>query len=95
MKAILVFIDGTICDGRQRYQLVDTPEFYQRESLLADMVVPGSLEALHELARRYELVYIGAQQSPHFRSRKNGCEKRGFHPGKSCWQKARTSGWRW
>jgi hypothetical protein len=61
MKAILIFIDGTICDGRHRYHLADTPEFYQRETMLADLAVPGSLQALQELARRYQLVYIGAR----------------------------------
>ncbi len=81
MKAILVFIDGTICDGRQRYQLVDTPEFYQRESLLADMVVPGSLEALHELARRYELVYIGARPESTLPVTEEWLRKAGFPPG--------------
>ena len=48
MKAILVFIDGTICDGRQRYHLADTPDFYQREVMLTDLPVPGSVQAIAE-----------------------------------------------
>ncbi len=62
MKAILVFIDGTICDARQRYHLgIGTPEFYRREEMLKDVAVPGSVQCLKELAHRYELVYIGAR----------------------------------
>ena len=61
MKAILVFIDGTICDGRQRYHLADTPDFYQPQVMLADQAVPGSVQALQTLATRYQPVYIGAR----------------------------------
>jgi hypothetical protein len=62
MKAIPVFIDGTICDASQRYHLgIGTPEFYRREEMLKDVAVPGSVQCLHELAQRYELVYIGAR----------------------------------
>jgi hypothetical protein len=42
MKAIPVFIDGTICDASQRYPLgVGTPEFYRREEVLKDAAVPA------------------------------------------------------
>jgi nitroreductase len=62
MQAILVFIDGTICDASQRYHLgIGTPEFYQCEEMLQDAAVPGSVQCLQELAQRYELVYIGAR----------------------------------
>ena len=62
MKAILVFIDGTICDARQRSQLgFGTPEFYRRDEMLKDAAVPGSVQCLQELAQRYQLVYIGAR----------------------------------
>ncbi|CAG0929335.1 hypothetical protein TFLX_01262 [Thermoflexales bacterium] len=62
VKAILVFVDGTICDARQRYPLgLGTPEFYRREELLKDSAVPGSSQCLRELARHYEIVYIGAR----------------------------------
>ncbi len=62
MKAILVFIDGTICDASQRYPLgIGTPEFYCRDEMLKDVAVPGSVQCLQELARRYQLVYIGAR----------------------------------
>ncbi len=62
MKAILVFIDGTICDASQRYHLgIGTPEFYRREEILKDVAVPGSVQCLQELAQGYQLVYIGAR----------------------------------
>jgi hypothetical protein len=61
MKAILVFIDGTICDGRERYYLEGMPEFFCREKLLEDQAVQGSAESLNELTKRYEIVYIGAR----------------------------------
>jgi hypothetical protein len=35
MKAILVFVDGTICDASHRYPLgIGAPEFYRREEML-------------------------------------------------------------
>ena len=96
MKAILVFIDGTICDGRQRYHLADTPDFYQQEVMLADLAVPGSVPALQELARRYELVYIGARpESVAPGHRRMVTKSRVSHLEKSCWQKARLNDWRW
>ena len=62
MKAILVFIDGTICDASQRYHLgIGTPDFYRHEEILKDAAVPGSVHCLQELAQRYQLVYIGAR----------------------------------
>src|SRR5512139_835339 len=62
MKAILTFIDGTICDASQRYPLgIGTPEFYRREEMLKDAAVPGSVQYLQELARHFEVVYIGAR----------------------------------
>ncbi len=62
MKAILIFIDGTICDARQRYHLgIGTPEFYRREEMLKDVAVPGSVQCLQQLTQRYQLVYIGAR----------------------------------
>jgi hypothetical protein len=61
MKAILVFIDGTICDTRQRHHLEGTSGFFQRENILKDLAIPGSLAALQELAAIYKIVYIGAR----------------------------------
>jgi len=61
MKTILVFIDGTICDTRGRHHLINSPDFYQRDRILADLAVPGSVDCLNELSQRYEIVYIGAR----------------------------------
>ena len=61
MKAILVFVDGTICDTRARHHLIGTPDLYQRERILDDQAVPGSVKCLNELSERYEIVYIGAR----------------------------------
>jgi hypothetical protein len=61
MKAILVFIDGTICDGRSRYSFINSPEFYKRKKILSDRPVPGSVKCLNMLSQRYEIVYIGAR----------------------------------
>jgi hypothetical protein len=81
MKAILAFIDGTICDGRPRYHLADTPDFYQREHMLADLAVPGSVQALQGLARRYEIVYIGARPSFTLPVTEEWLRREGFPPG--------------
>jgi uncharacterized HAD superfamily protein len=61
MKTILLFIDGTICDTRSRIQFINTPEFYQRDRMLSDQAVPGSVSCLNGLSQRYEIVYIGAR----------------------------------
>lgn len=61
MKAVLVFIDGTICDRRAYLHLMGTPQFYEREAILGALPVPGSVACLQELAREYRIVYIGAR----------------------------------
>jgi hypothetical protein len=61
MKAILVFIDGTICDTRRRHSLIGMPGFYDPARILQDRPVPGSIACLNELSRRYKIVYIGAR----------------------------------
>lgn len=58
MKAVLVFIDGIICDYRQRQHLSGAPEFYKREVMMKDAPTPDSVRCLQELARRYQLVYL-------------------------------------
>ena len=61
MKAILVLVDGTICDTRLRHHLLRTPAFYEAQEMLKDSPVPGSVQALQELAQRYAIVYMGAR----------------------------------
>ena len=61
MKAVLVFVDGTICDRRPHLHLWGTPEFYEREAILEALAVPGSVQCLQELAQHYQIVYMGAR----------------------------------
>jgi NADH-quinone oxidoreductase subunit D len=61
MKAVLVFIDGVLCDWQAREQLQGTPDFYKRENVVKDRPNAGSVRCMQELARRYQLVYIGAR----------------------------------
>lgn len=61
MKAILVFIDGTICDTRHRNHLFGTDAFYLSENVLGDIPTDGSVAFLNELAATYLLIYIGAR----------------------------------
>lgn len=63
MKAILVFIDGTICDDRKRLHLVGNSDLFNRELVLQDIPVPHSVDCLQQLASHYAIVYIGARPS--------------------------------
>lgn len=81
MKAVLVFIDGTICDTRGRHEVMDTPEFYQRERVLEDRAVDGSARCLTELAGRYEMVYMGARPEAARGVTEEWLEKGGFPKG--------------
>jgi len=81
MKAILVFIDGTICDTRPRHHLVGIPAFYQPKEMLRDMPVPGSIQALQELAQRYAIVYMGARPALALPTTEEWLRKVGFPKG--------------
>jgi NADH:ubiquinone oxidoreductase subunit C len=61
MKAVLVFIDGIICDYRQSEHLSGTPDYIKRDVILKDAPTPDSRRGLHELATRYNLVYMAAR----------------------------------
>ena len=61
MRAVLVSIEGAICDNRSRQHLSGTPDFYKREVVLKDMAVPDSVRCLRELAQKYKLVYTSAR----------------------------------
>jgi hypothetical protein len=56
VKAILVFIDGTICDTRPRNHLLGASDYYQRDKILADRAVKRSIEFLNELSKWYEIL---------------------------------------
>ncbi|HSQ18133.1 MAG TPA: hypothetical protein VLM83_10575 [Anaerolineales bacterium] len=81
MKAILVFIDGTICDTRERHPLIGTPDFYRPDLLLADRAVPGSAACLNELAPRYEMVYLGARPASTHPHTEQWLEQMGYPKG--------------
>ena len=63
MQAILVIIDGTICDTRARHPLIGTPDFFLPDQMLADRAVPGSVECLKQLSQNYAIVYLGARHA--------------------------------
>lgn len=81
MKAILVSIEGTICDTRHRHPRIGTPAFYQREQLLKDRAVPGSAQCLQELAQRYTIVYLGVRPASTLTYTEEWLEKMGFPKG--------------
>jgi len=81
MNAVLVFIDGTICDTRQRHHLIGTPEFYHPHQILKDLPVPGSVESIQELATNYEIIYIGARPSSSEPATRAWLEVKGFPRG--------------
>ena len=61
MKAVLVFVDGVICDYRQRQHLSGAPDYYKREVLMKDAPTPDSVRCLLELSQRYTLIYLTAR----------------------------------
>ena len=81
MKAVLVFIDGTICDRSAQLHLEEKPEFYEREAILKALAVPGSVECLQELAQHYQLIYIGARPASALHFTQEWLETMGFPRG--------------
>lgn len=61
MKAVLVFIDGTICDNRHRVPLYGTDSFNSEENIMKDIPILGSVECIKELSDSYQLIYIGVR----------------------------------
>lgn len=61
MEAVLLFIDGTICDMRHRIPYMETDDFYSDDNIGKDIPTEGSVAFLQELAETYTLVYIGAR----------------------------------
>ncbi len=81
MKAVLVFIDGTICDRSSQLHLMGRPEFYEREAILEGLAVPGSIPCLQELARQYRIVYMGARPESALPYTQEWLETMGFPKG--------------
>ncbi len=61
MKAVLIAVDGILCDWRQRQHLSGAPEFFKREVMMKDAPTPESVRCLQELSQRYKLVYLTAR----------------------------------
>jgi uncharacterized HAD superfamily protein len=59
--AILVFIDGTICDDRHRQALEGTADFEKESEIMRDKPVEDAVKCMNELYKLYDLVYIGAR----------------------------------
>lgn len=81
MDAILVFIDGTICDTRHRHYLFGSSDFYAEETISADLPIPGSVTCLTELAKKYVIIYIGARPASCLEATKNWLIAAGFPVG--------------
>ena len=81
MKAILIFLDGTVCDMRHRIPLMGTDDFFTDENVLKDIPTKGSVEFMKELANTYHLVYIGARPNKYIDITKKWLEYTGFPEG--------------
>ncbi len=79
--AVLIFIDGTICDTRHRHHLQDSPAFYASEVVSADVPVAGSVDCLRDLSERYELVYLGARRASTLDDTRRWLLNQGFPAG--------------
>ncbi|QHQ60137.1 hypothetical protein Ana3638_04530 [Anaerocolumna sedimenticola] len=81
MYSVLVFIDGTICDQRNRIQFVDTPYFNSEDNILSDLPTGGSLKCMTELSSKYKLIYIGARPDSYVDITRKWLKKVGFPEG--------------
>ena len=63
MQAVLVFLDGTVCDMRHRIPLqrLGNKWFFSDKKIMKDTPTAGSVEMMKELAEKYRLIYIGAR----------------------------------
>jgi hypothetical protein len=59
--ALLVFVDGVLCDSRHRQAYAGTPRCNWPTMLLKDRPAPGAKACLETLAERFRLVYILAR----------------------------------
>ena len=80
-ESLLVFVDGTICDTRQRHLLRGTPAFYSGSSIMGDVPTPGSLETITHLSGSYEIVYMAARPAGAREATERWLSLFGFPPG--------------
>jgi hypothetical protein len=81
MDAILVFVDGTICDTRHRNHLFGLPDFYSDENIRKDIPTNGSIDCMKELSRKFMLIYIGARPSKYLNITQKWLREVGFPKG--------------
>lgn len=81
MKAILVFLDGTVCDMRHRIPLMGQDGFFAEENILKDIPTNGSVEFMKELSPKYHLIYIGARPEKVGKVTKKWLDRVGFPDG--------------
>ncbi|MDR1263566.1 MAG: hypothetical protein LBK46_08780 [Oscillospiraceae bacterium] len=80
-RAILVFLDGTVCDMRHRIPLQGTDEFFSDETILKDTPTAGSVAMMSELAEYFYLFYIGARPHDYVSITKKWLALSGFPDG--------------
>ncbi len=80
-ESLLVFVDGTICDTRQRHSVAGTPAFYGPSIIMADLPTPGSVECLTDLSLSYEIVYMAARPACAREATERWLSRCGFPPG--------------
>ncbi|MCQ1530057.1 LNS2 domain-containing protein [Lutispora saccharofermentans] len=81
MDAILIFIDGTICDTRHRHHLFGTSHFYSESQILKDLPTSDSVKCLKELSQKYKIIYIGARPNCYKDITKKWINETGFPDG--------------
>lgn len=79
---VLIFIDGTICDDRQRIDLFGTEEFYNEHNVMNDKPVAGSVQFVNTLAQKYNIIYFGARPESTLAVTKKWLSANGFPKGK-------------
>jgi uncharacterized HAD superfamily protein len=84
MKAIIVFIDGTICDRTAQLDLFGNEAFYTREAIMQAKAVPGSAQCIMELSKYYTIIYIGARPIYTEAATKEWLFENGFPAGNVC-----------
>jgi len=80
-RAILITIEGTICDTRHRAALQGSAAFHAREAILKDLPVPGSVEALRDLAKEYTIIYLGFRPASALPQTEEWLRRAGFPEG--------------
>ena len=78
MTAILLSLDGTLCDTRLRHNLREQESSFTADQVLADQVVAGSVEFAVELSHCWELVYLGARPAHTGDATVEWLERQGF-----------------